>query len=231
MPERLRDLILSVGTHRGDRPFSPIEVAESLTTSLNAGSTPLEIARTLGLEDTTMITRFRRLLTLAPDIRHLVAWRGSQASISLTVASEIARLPTQDDQRATGNAALTHNLTSSEVRQIVQIVLRGGNSASGAIEVVLQTRPQIIRRHVFIGAVLSEQLTLSLKEMTQLNRDALLESALHRPGSTLPEWNGKLGVDQFTLVGDENLAVALNSLPGGFEAAINRALEAEVAGR
>lgn len=227
--EQLRDLILSVGTHRLNRPLSPVEVAEAMSVSMAAGATMQDVAQALGLEDTTMITRFRRLLNLTPEVRHLIGWRGSEANISLTVASEIARLRSEIDQKTLVRSTLENKLSSSEVRQIAQIILRGGNQATQAIQAVLTSRPEIVKRHVLIGAILSDELSTLLHRMTQLERDEMLINAMQRQKPTLPEWTGKLGAEQFTLVGGPDFAQAVQGLTGGFEQAVNKALEAEAA--
>ena len=59
-PEDKRDLILSVGIHKTERPLSPIEVAELLEKLISSGTTKKEISKEI-LLDSTMISRFLRL--------------------------------------------------------------------------------------------------------------------------------------------------------------------------
>jgi ParB-like chromosome segregation protein Spo0J len=225
-----RNLILSVGTHRSERPLSPVEVAEVLEMLIGSGATPQDIATALHLENATMIGRFRRLLRLDPTIRHVVTWGKSPSSISLTVASELARLDSAEAQQQVVDAALENELKSSEVRQIVQILQRSQQSTSEATQSVLRLRPQVIRRHVIVGAVFSPGVRAALTGMTQSERDSFLIRAVrkHQPG--LPSFSGRLATERFTLVGGDELAAALKSLPDGFESAVNSALEAEAPG-
>jgi len=67
-----------------------------------------------------------------------------------------------------------------------------------------------------------------LKEMTQQERDRLLKSAVTSHSSDLPPWEGRLGIERFTLVGNNAFGIAVQKLPGGFEEAINSYLEEEV---
>jgi ParB-like chromosome segregation protein Spo0J len=225
--ELRRKLILSVGTHRSERPLSPVEVAEVLEMLLGPDATHRDIAEALHLEDATMIGRFRRLLRLSPSIRHLVTWGQSPSSISLTVASELARLNSVEAQQQVVNAALENELKSSEVRQIVQILQRSQQSPSEAIQSVLKLRPQVTRRHVIVGAVLSPTVRSALTSMSQSERDSFLGWAVQKHQPSLPPFNGRLATERFTLVGDDELAAALRNLPEGFESAVNNCLEAE----
>ncbi len=225
--ELRRKLILSVGTHRSERPLSPVEVAEALEMQIASGTTARDIAEALHLENTTMIGRFRRLLRLSPAIRHLVTWGQSPSSISLTVASELARLDSADTQQQVVDAALENGLKSSEVRQVVQILQRSDQSTSEAIQSVLKLRPQVTRRHVMVGAVLSSALKSSLTDMTQAERDSLLARSIRKHQPDLPSFSGRLATERFTLVGGEELAAALKTLSDGFESVVNACLEAE----
>lgn len=226
--DTLRNVILSVGTHRSDRRLSPIEVASAIDASLAAGTTSEQLAQALRFEDTSMLSRFRRLLQLAPNIQHLVEWGSGPSTISLTTASEIARLPSQSAHQEIVKAALEYSLRSGEVRQIVQIIRRSGKPADEAIQTVLRLRPQVETRHLFVGAVVLDPVHEAVSRMDQRQRDELLERALHRHAPDLPQWTGRLGTDRFTLVGDANFAKALTQLPDGFEQAVNHYLEAEV---
>ena len=188
-----------------------------------------DIAEALHLEDATMIGRFKRLLRLSPSIRHLVTWGQSSSSISLTVASELARLNSAEAQQQIVGAALESGLKSSEVRQIVQILQRSQQSPSEAIQSVVKLRPQVTRRHVVVGAVLSPSVRSVLASMSQSARDGFLAKAVQKCQPSLLPFNGRLATERFTLVGDEEFAAALRSLPEDFESIVNSCLEAEAA--
>ncbi|MGC4116784.1 MAG: hypothetical protein QM765_19940 [Myxococcales bacterium] len=87
-PEERKGLLLSVGTHRGRRPLSPIEVATLFKRDLAAGNTTGKLGPLVQLSP-TMIGRFVRLLSLSEDIRHLIGWQGAEeGSVSFTSAFE-----------------------------------------------------------------------------------------------------------------------------------------------
>ena len=219
-PQIQRDLILSVGTRRARRRLSPIEVAQAIETSLASGSTVQELAARLDLHP-TMVPRFRRLLNLPPDIRHLVDWGQAEARLSFEAASHIARLASSKEQQEVAEAALKHGLGKVETIQIVQIRERSGRPIAECIGDVLRMRPQIERRHILIGAITAEKLRIVLRQMTQRERDQLLKSAVTSYAPELPPWEGRLGVERFTLLGSDAFGAAAQRLPGGFEDAIN----------
>lgn len=227
-PELEAKLILSVGTHQSHRPLSPVEVARAIDEAIRAGATPQELAQKLHLENTTMVGRFRKLLNLAAGIQHLIGWGSGQSTISFSTASVIGRLSNPAEQEELARAVLEHRLSSKEVIQVVQVMQRARKSVADAVGTVLQLRPQVVRYHVIVGAILSERLQAALGRMTQGQRDDLLRTVLERRCSGLASWGGRLGVDRFSLVGGPEFAAAVLALPGGFERAINSFLDAEV---
>src|SRR5690242_10876220 len=100
-PQELRGLILSVGTHRAERPLSPLEVGILIRKATLRGSDLKEIAEVTQLEGTTQLSRFMTLLKLPQDTHHLVDWgKSAGGGVGFTTAFEIARLDSADDKRA-----------------------------------------------------------------------------------------------------------------------------------
>ena len=86
-----QDLILSIGTHRGSRRLSPLEVARLIDKALNSGATRKDCTQALQVSS-TQISTFLKLLTLAPEIQYLAGWRGSKnATIAFSTMAELAR--------------------------------------------------------------------------------------------------------------------------------------------
>ena len=224
----VRQLILSVGTHKSERPLSPVEVAKLMWKAEKAGEKRREIAARLLLEDSSIIGRFIRLLRLPPDVQQLTGWGSDPATLSFTAGSEIARLEDKQEQLVLATAALANRFNKSEIMQVVQIRKRSGKSIKECIKIVLNQRPIIERRHVIIGSLQSEKLKDSLKEISQLERDALLQSALDRYGPNIQRLGSKLGDRYFLLIGDDRLHAAIMSLPEGFEQAITEYLTREL---
>ena len=167
--EELRDLILSVGTHKQERILSPVEVAQLLETEINAGATIQEISKEI-LLNPTMTTRLHRLLNLAPEIQHLVGWEG-KPKISPSTASEIARLKILKEQEFLANAALENRLSKKEVIQIIEVRNKFNKPIGECVEEIIEMRPRIIRRYLFIGAIYSLELQNKLSKMSQKERD------------------------------------------------------------
>lgn len=226
--ESQRQLLMSVGTHRSERPLSPVEVANAFEVELQAGTSTRELAAFCHLRDTTMVGRFRSLTKLAPSIAHLVDWSSGPLTISFSTAVQVARVSEHGDQEYLVSSALTHGFTAGEMQQVLQIMARAQVNAQEAVARVLRLRPVIIKRYVYMGIVLNESVNVYLATLNQRERDALLQRAL---GARVPrhiEWNGKLGLGKFSLVGGEDFAAFLGELTDGFETLVNDALTLEV---
>ena len=224
----IRQLILSVGTHRSERLLSPIEVANLIQKALDAGEKREAIADRLHLNDSTIIGRFKRLLSLPRQVQHLIGWGSDPATVSFTVAAEIARLGTSQERSDLAKIALENQFNKSEIIQIVQIRKRSGKPLESCLKTVLDQRPVINRRHVIIGELRSERLKDELRHTSQLERDNLLQSALERHVPNVSPLGIKLGDGYFLLVGDDRFHNAIISLFNGFEKSITKYLMLEL---
>ena len=218
-----QSLVLSVGTHRNERPLSPLEVAELLGKTVAAGTTRIQCAEELGI-GSSQVSAFLGLLNLAPHTRHLADWQGSKAaSVAFSTMAELRRL-NHDDQTAAANAALTHKLTWKEAVELVQIAIRSGKPIQECISQVLNLRPRLITRHLFVGAVTSPETRAWLGELPQRNRDALLSKALQRlTGPNYPVAL-RLGTNEFTILSDHSLPNLLGLQPDEIENSISQTL-------
>ena len=223
-----RQLILSVGTHSSERPLSPIEVAKLMQKTLNTGERRIDIAEKLHLEDSTMIGRFVRLLSLPSEIQQCVGWRSNPSTLSFSAATEIARLKSTQQQNVLAKAVLENRLNRYEILQVVQIQRRSEKSIEDSIKAVLDQRPVIERRHVIIGSLLSKRLKDDLEKMSQSERNDLLESALDRYGPNTPRLGSKLGNSYFMLIGDDSFHAAITDIPNGFEESVTQYLTQEL---
>jgi len=225
-PEELRDLILSVGTHQSERTLWPVGVAELLEKAINAGTTVKELSEEV-LLNSTMITRFRRLLSLAPEIQHLVGWGGG-SQVSFSTASEIARLRTPEEHTFLVKCTLEYSLSKNEVIQIIEVRNKFRKPIGECVEEILRMRPKIVKRYLFIGAIKSADVRSRLSTISQQERDALFSKAVTSNYPDLPYWEGMLGIKGFNLIGNEDLDQALSKLPTDFESTINGYLESSV---
>lgn len=222
--EEQRDLILSIGTHNSIRPLAPVEAAELMDRVINAGTSLSELSQDLLLRDTSMIRRFLRLLSLNPDLRHLVGW-GEKTKISFSIASEIARLKSPNEQDVFTRATLEHGLSKKEVIQAIEARNKLNKSVDESIEEMLQMRPQVIKQFLYIGSIISAELQMKLRAMTQHERDRLLHDVISAKFLTLPQWDGTLGVGRFSLIGNAKLEHFLDKLSVDFGEMVNELLE------
>ena len=220
----LRDMTLSVGTHRGSRRLSPLEVACLVDKSLSAGTSRSECASILSIGH-TQVSTFLKLLKLAPEIQHLADWRGTKnASAPFSTLAELARLSLIDQIEA-AEAILRHALKWKEVVQLVQIRDRSKMPIAYCIANILKLRPQIDTRHLFVGAVKTGSLTARLHSLSQMERDLLLERTLRRLVGLGYDIRGRLSDREFTVLSQHELPRLLGMSADEIEHEVNDSLK------
>ena len=224
-PQERQGLLLSVGTHRGRRRLSPVEVARLFEKILAAGGSLSDCASAGRFEGTTMVTRFLRLLKLPESIRHLVDWGNAPGTLGFSVAYELARLDDEVDEEKVVQSVLKCRLTGTEARQVVQLRNRSKRTVEECLNEVVGMRPHVEHRYVYIGAVTDAALRTSLKLMTQGQRDALLVGAVNSVLAVRDLVVIKLGPDRFTLVGGADFGEAMNQRKDSLEEEVNDALQ------
>lgn len=224
-PHELKGLILSVGTHRAERPLSPLEVGVLVRKANQRGSDLKEIAEATQLEGTTQLSRFMKLLELPQDTHHLVDWgKSTGGGVGFTTAFEIARLDSADDKRAAMAAVIEHGLSSAEARSLVQLRKRSGETIADCIAAAVKMRPTVEVRRVFIGSIIDPQLRTELATKTQAERDKMLATWMRQRGHRDPRIVGKLAADRFTIAGPDAQLAPLASAAESFEADLNASL-------
>ena len=133
--------------------------------------------------------------------------------IGFSCAAELVRIGGADNQRMVANAVLEKGLSSKEVRQVGQLVVRSGRSVDVCLKEVLGMRPTIERRYVFIGSITDEHVRRALSVRSQKERDAILALGMER--ICLAGAAGRLGTKFFTLVGDERFDVSMKEVGKG----------------
>jgi hypothetical protein len=228
-PDEFRDVLLSIGTNRGRRPLSPVEVAALLKKILGTGASLKDCAAAMHLEGPTMVSRFTRLLQLHPDVQHLVDWGQSGATLSFSSATEIAKLPPEDHVAAV-SAIIEHQLTGGEVKQIVQRFVRSHRSLDDAVDEITRLRPTIERQHLFIGAVIDAALQSQLSSRSQEQRDQLLQAVLQEHFGEASTLSARLGRTKFTISSKDDLSKIVRDGDTDVENTINNLLKAKVGG-
>jgi hypothetical protein len=219
--EERRDLLVSIGTHRGQRRLSPMDVARLFQKAIDAGASLAQCASAAGLAGTEMVKRFLRLLDLPPSAQTAVSWGGSDTTLAFSAASEIARLA-PSLQELTAHEALARGLSSSEIKQVVQRITRSGLGSQEAIAEIVALRPVVERRHVIIGMLSSSTVGKRIEELEQDARDDLLARVLEK---LIGEQRAasRLTPTGFVITGNEALAEMIHGL-GDFEATISAAV-------
>lgn len=222
-PEERKRLLLSVGTHRGQRQLSPVEVAQLYAKILEGGGTLTDCANASNLS-TTWVSRFLRLRSLQESLRHLVNWGGNPGSVTFSSATEIARLDDEADQEALAHGLLQHRLSKGEVSQIVQLRKRSKRALKDCLEEVVGMRPQIDKRYVYVGAVTAKPLQEKLAKLTQKERDGMLWEIAQEIFGASGFAIAKLGTARFTLVGDAKFGERMTNKKETLQQEINDAL-------
>ena len=219
----LQSLILSVGTHRGRRRLSPMEVATLLRQAMEAGASRHALSDSLKVSE-AQVSRFIRLFDLEPELRDLADWgRGNAATVPFSSLLEIARLePSQQIEVAT--SALVHKLTKAEFRQITQIVERSGRDITDCIADVIDRRPQVHTQFVLIGSIHQGEIQNYLETQLQNARDNLLKEVLDRLGQPSQAIRGRLGSKTFTILASQDIMSLLNMDADAIEGFVNEHL-------
>ena len=217
-PEESRDLILSVGTHRGDRRLAPMEVAALVARAIAAGTDRRELARALGLRDTSMVDRFYRVHSLPLGVQDLVGWGRSRSDLSLSVAAEIASAPSEM-REGLAAAAHAHRMSKEDVRGVVQRIRRGNETLKDAVESIVGMRPTTVRRYVLLGAIREPALRRVLAELDRDDRRDLMADAMSDVGI---DAEGTLRASGFTLAREDDPFPNADVLEEAFNAALAR---------
>ena len=187
------------GGHKKGRPLSPVEVGVLLRKARMHGASRADCAEAAQLHGTSIL-RFLRISDLPSDLRHLIDWGSGKDFLGFSAAVEATKLKDPEDQRALAAEVLASSLNSKEVRQVTQLRQRSGRSIDECVREILQMRPRVVRRYVFIGSVAAENV-VEMRAITQSVRDSMLAASMEKVG--IRGATGRLGVRFFTLVGDE----------------------------
>ena len=226
--EDIRDLIITIGTNHVQRRKSPMEVAEDFDTCIQEGKTKKQIAEMVLLADDSMVSKFLRLLKLSSEITHNIVWgKTTDCDISFSAATELSKISIEE-QESVFKAALENSLTKDEVIQIVQIRKRSNKDVQTCINEIINSRPRIVRKYLFIGAIVDNTISAYLEKSTQRMRDSILKKIMDQVVLEDAEWSGHLGKKRFTLIGDVQLSQEMQKLEPDFEQFINKQLKQEM---
>lgn len=226
--QEFKELLLSVGkTTRQRRPLSPVEVGELCAKSIRAGASASEITKALRMTDRSMVTKFQRLLELVPGVRHLVSWGHSgDGAIGFSTAAELARM-SERNQETAAKAVLQHRLTRDEMRSVIQLLDRSGDTLERCVERVIRRRPVVRVRQIVLGAITGASTRESLSSLSQNQRDDIFDQVVRRLFPAADKFTAKLGVDRFAIIGGKSVAETVAAEPQ-VERLINAALKEDL---
>ena len=196
------------GTHQRGRPLSPIEVGMLFRKARRHGASLADCAEAVRLH-ATGVSRFLRILDLPSDLQHLIDWGSGKDFIGFSAALETTKLKDTKEQSAVAEAILSRGLNSKEVRQVTQLRQRSRRSIEDCVQEVLNMRPKVKKRYLFIGSVATENVE-ALQQLTQSVRDMILAEGMESIG--IQSATGRLGVRFFTLVGGERFNASMREV-------------------
>ena len=203
--DRLKQLVLSLGTHRTQRPLSPVEAGLRIAELSDELGSITKAAKVIHL-DVTTARRFAALTKVTPEIRPLIGWGASRDTLSFSSAAEIVGL-SRAEQIETARAAIENRMTKEELRAAVQLRKRSGKSMSDCIAKALHMRPQVEFIHVFLGSTGDDPgVDGYLLTLTQNERDGILRDVF---SSTLNcDASGRLTEKGFSAITVRELTAA-----------------------
>jgi hypothetical protein len=222
-----RDLLLSVNVHRSQRRLSPSRVAELLDIALK--QTDLDqLSKALNFSDKTTLERIRSLRALPADLAILVDWGSRKGVLSMSTAAQLVRLKTSENIRAGFKAAVEHDMTKEEARQVIQIFERSGKPLAECISTALATRPKVIRSELIIGSLVSDAAKKHVEELGEANATRKLRLALARSYPDIIAQSLRVSNGRFSLLLSEEHGKQLRSLvaPASIEVMISGMAEA-----
>lgn len=218
----------SLGIQKKDRFYSPMRVANLLNQALQAGEEKIELVKKLPIS-MDMTNKILRILKIQNDsIGRSISWGPSGSNeISMSTASELAKLENSHDQLKVFEGILKHQLSSKEIKELVTLYSRSGQTIEECINQIKDAKPKTIHTYVFIGKITSSTLCQKLATIPGLERNRLLRDILDSHVSSVKYTGAKLEKRKFLIIGDQETEKQLASLEGGFEDYITNLLVEE----
>lgn len=175
------ELLATLGTHRRDRPLSPLEAARKIEEELRSGVRPEQYP----VSDYT-IRKFRGLLSLPDSVQKMLGWGGvRRGEIGLEAAYRISTLKERLDQEKLAKETVERELSQKEVSKVVRYKRRlNKKPIEDCIDSVVEMRPK--KRYFFI-IQLKEGLLKRLKENATSEGIEINNSLLKILYTQLPE--------------------------------------------
>ena len=169
------DYLLSLGTHKKNRPFEPIEVSkltqrlidENPTEDINriAKRTPVSVDQ---------LREFLKLSKLPEQVQNILGWgRDNRENLAFSAGAIISELKEPKDMERLGKSAIMNNLKKNEIERIVSLKKNyEDRSIDECIEEVKKLRPLIEEGYMFVSHI--SEITLNKLNETSKNRNILV---------------------------------------------------------
>lgn len=170
-------LLLSLGTHKKNRPFRPVEAGKKLATRCEREPTEV-IAKRYRLTN-EMLREFLSFKNLSQKAQQILdSWE-----IGIDKIYHTSMLKSEKYQDELATAILEYDLRSKEVRNVVQLKNRNTSlSITDCVNIVLKSRPTIERHHLVLTEI--EDSTLeNIKEEAKkhnISTEQLLRTSLEK---------------------------------------------------
>ena len=173
------DLLLSVNTRKAKRRLSPRIAAEYIDRALTNLSAE-ELAEELGFSDSSTLRKIHRLARLPVELAELVDWGVRKGSVSMSAASELMRLDSDEEVVEAIQSAIEFAMTRDEARQVVQIRTRADVPVRECVERALHTRPKVERTELILGSFTTPKSAALAKELGDGASEKRLKRVLAR---------------------------------------------------
>lgn len=211
-PLALRQLQLSVGTHRSVRPLTPVEVADHYAIALRADASKAECAKETQLADATMVDRFLKLRKLPDSIKHLVDWGTSgKGVIGFSGAVELTNFP-NESRETMGLNIVKHELRKTEVVSVRQLLERSADPLPRCLDRVLGRRRVVRHVEVILGSLVATDVQTLLQDCSQRERNQLLRTVLDNLAPDITITSARLGASSFSIVGPRGIVARFDRL-------------------
>jgi len=141
-------LSLSLGTHKKNRPFGPVTAGKKL--ALRCEHAPKDVIARRYRISNEMLREFLSFSKLSPKAQQILdSW-----DIGIDKIYRISMLKSAEDKDLLATALVEYDLSSKEVRNIVQLKNRNYSlSIPHCVDIVLKSRPVIERHHLVLTEI------------------------------------------------------------------------------
>jgi hypothetical protein len=156
--ETYSNLLLSVKTHKSERPLEPIEVAKLIMRLRDeTGESKEQVSKRISIS-TSQVSSFLKLLSLPKQVHHTLGWGdNNEGKLAFTTGAIISELKKDEDKETLSKTALLDKLTKDETRRILQLKKQFDSKAiEQCIEEVMKRRTVVERGYLLICPVSSE---------------------------------------------------------------------------